>query len=65
MKSHVTHDSAAGTFTLTKGIWAGTFPISDIPKWLTFYRDQRERYPAHAANYDDDVRALQELAAQL
>lgn len=65
MQTIATYDSAASTFTLTKGIWSGTFPIDDLPGWLAFYRDQRGRFPAHAANYDEDVRALEELAAQL
>jgi hypothetical protein len=52
-----------GTFTLTKGPWSGTFPIEDLPKWLAFYRRQQELFPAHAANYANDVRALEGLAA--
>ena len=62
MRTTATYDSTAGTFTLAKGPWAGTFPASDLPKWLDFYRRQRERFPGHAAFYDDDVRALEELA---
>lgn len=65
MKTKATYDSAAGAFTLTKGTWQGTFPVDDLPKWIAFYRDQRERYPAHAATYDDDVKALEKLAAKL
>ena len=65
MKATVTHDSAAGTFTLEKGIWQGTFPIADLPKWLNFYRGQMERYPAHGPNYAPDVEALEALARQI
>ena len=65
MKTTVTIDSTGGTFTMTKGSWSGTFPISDLPKWLAFYRRQRELFPAHAAVYDDDVKALEALAAEL
>jgi hypothetical protein len=36
-----------------------------LPKWLNFYRQQRERYPAHAANYDEDVKALEVLAERV
>ncbi|WP_337097125.1 hypothetical protein [Mesorhizobium argentiipisi] len=39
MKATATCDSKAGTFTLVKGIWRGTFPIADLPKWLKFYND--------------------------
>ncbi|CAN7314584.1 hypothetical protein [Mesorhizobium caraganae] len=48
-----------------KDKWRGTFPIADLPKWLDFYRHQRERYPAHAASYDSDVKALEALVADL
>ncbi|MGN6304805.1 MAG: hypothetical protein ACTHNH_08320 [Mesorhizobium sp.] len=65
MQTTATYDSEVGTFTLTKGPWSGTFPISELPKWLDFYRRQRDRYPEHAASYTSDVEALEELAAQL
>jgi len=65
MKTTATYDSAASTFTLEKGIWQGTFPIADLPKWLNFYRLQMERYPAQAANYAEDVKALETLAVQI
>ncbi|WFP66239.1 MULTISPECIES: hypothetical protein [unclassified Mesorhizobium] len=65
MKTVATFDSAAGTFTLEKDIWRGTFPIADLPKWLNFYRQQMQRYPAHAANYAPDMEALEALAAEL
>ncbi|TPI10354.1 hypothetical protein FJW06_23500 [Mesorhizobium sp. B4-1-3] len=65
MKTIATYDSAAGTFTLEKGVWRGTFPVADLPKWLNFYRQQMERYPAHAGNYAHDVEALEALAAEL
>jgi hypothetical protein len=65
MQTTATIDSTAETFTLTKGVWSGTFPIADLSKWLAFYRDQRERFPDHAAAYDDDVKALEALDRQL
>lgn len=65
MQTRATYDSKTGTFTLEKGIWRGTFPVADLPKWLKFYRQQMERYPAHAASYSEDVRALEALAAEL
>lgn len=65
MRTTAKYDSEAGTFTLSKGPWSGTFPIADLPKWLNFYRRQRERYPNHAACYITDVEALEVLAAQL
>ncbi|RAZ72438.1 hypothetical protein [Mesorhizobium atlanticum] len=65
MKTTATYDSATGTFTLEKGIWRGTFPIADLHKWLTFYRQQMERYPAQGQSYAEDVNALETLAADL
>jgi hypothetical protein len=65
MKTTATYDSAAGTFTLEKGIWRGTFPIADLQKWLAFYRQQKERYPAQARSYAEDVKALEALAEQI
>ena len=62
MRATATYDSGAGTF---KGIWRGTFPIADLPKWLSFYRRQMERYPAHADNYAPDLEALEVLARQI
>ncbi|WP_280821499.1 hypothetical protein [Pseudaminobacter soli (ex Li et al. 2025)] len=61
----MTHDSAAETFTMTKGAWTNTYPISDLSKWINFYRLQRERFPAYATYYDDDVTALEKLAATI
>ncbi len=65
MKTTATYDSAAGTFTIEKGIWRGTFPITELPKWVNFYRGQMERYESHAANYAPDVEALEALARQI
>ncbi|RWC26659.1 MAG: hypothetical protein EOS27_24460 [Mesorhizobium sp.] len=65
MQTNVTYESETGTFTIVKDQWRGTFPISELPKWLEFYRQQRVRYPAHASSYDSDVKALEALAADL
>jgi len=65
MQTTATYDSTAGTFTLSKGPWSGTFPICDLPKWLDFYRRQRERHPDHAASYNTDVDALEALTRQM
>jgi hypothetical protein len=54
-----TYDSSARTFTLTKGVWSGTFPTADLSKWLAFYQRQQELFPGHAASYDDDVKVLE------
>lgn len=59
MQTTITIDSAAGTFTMRRGAWSGTFPVSELWTWLDFYRSQQERFPEHAASYADDVRALE------
>lgn len=65
MQTTATYDSGTGTFTIVKDKWRGTFPIAELPTWLAFYRQQRQRYPAHAASYDSDIQALEALAAEL
>jgi hypothetical protein len=65
MKTTATYDSEAGTFTLVRDTWHGIFPISDMPKWLDFYRRQQELFPAYAASYADDIEALEGLARGL
>jgi hypothetical protein len=59
MAAKATYDSTARTFTFTKGVWSGTFPVADLSKWLAFYRRQRELFPDHAGSYDDEVDALE------
>lgn len=65
MKTTTAIDSTGKTFTMAKGSWSSTFPISDLGKWLEFYRRQRERHPDHAASYYSDVEALEALARQI
>jgi len=64
MQATATIDSTGKNFTMAKGSWSATFPLSDLPKWLAFYRRQQELFPAHAHHYDEDVRALEALAAE-
>jgi hypothetical protein len=64
MATKATYDSTDGTFTLARGVWSGKFPITELPKWLSFYQRQKELFPNHAGSYDDDVKAL-EAARQL
>lgn len=55
-------DPDGTTFTMSGGDWSGTYPVSDLPKWLRFYRRQMERFPDHAGVYAESVRALERLA---
>lgn len=61
----VTYDSAAGTFTMANGAWTNTYPISELPKWLAFYRRQQEQFPRYAASYQGSVEGLEKLTAEL
>lgn len=63
MQAKATYDSVEGTFTIEKGICKGAFPLTHLPKWLNFYSQQMQRYPAHAPSYTEDVKALEALAA--
>lgn len=65
MKMNATIDSEARTFTLAGSTWVGTYPISEYEKWVTFYREQQERYPAHAKSYQPTVDALAGIASQI
>jgi hypothetical protein len=65
MQTTATYDSATSTITLTKGAWAQTFPAGNLPEQIAFYRLQQERFPTHAAEYEDDVKVLAAVAMQL
>jgi hypothetical protein len=56
----ITIDKSSGTFTLTGKVWANTYPLEDMPKWLEFYRRQRENFPKADGAYDAIIGALEE-----
>lgn len=39
----VTHTKTM--FTMTGRYWSGTYPLSDLPKWLSFYQRFAQRFP--------------------
>lgn len=49
------------TFTLNGRYWSATYPIEELPRWLAFYRDQREKFPRSGRSYDATIRALEDL----
>lgn len=61
----LSHDPAAGTFTMTGTVWSDTYPIEDLSKWLAFYRTLQAEHPKAKGAYDGDVEALDGLAKQL
>lgn len=47
------------TLTMRKGEWRMTCPACDLPKWIKFYTDMRDRNGgAYAEFYRDDLSAL-------
>lgn len=56
----ITIDREAGTYTLTGKVWANTYPLEDMPKWLEFYRRQRENFPKADGAYDDIIGVLEQ-----
>lgn len=40
-------------------------PLEDMPKWLEFYRRQRDNFPKADGAYDDIIRVLEEGVASL
>lgn len=53
------------TFTLTDGDWSNTYPIEDLGKWLEFYRHMQANFPKARGAYDESVRVLEQLAAEV
>ena len=54
----VTHTETM--FMMTGKYWSGTYPLSDLPKWLSFYQRLRSDFPNLGGSYD---RCIQELEA--
>ncbi len=60
-----TYNPESNTFTLKAQTWFDTYPISDLPKWLRFYRRMKSDFPKSGSNYDGAIAALERLAAEL
>lgn len=65
MTKTATYDSETQTFTLRGTGWHDTYPIGDLPKWLTFYRKMHEDFPKSGGVYLEWVVALEGLATEL
>lgn len=52
----VTHTET--TFTMTGRYWSGTYPISELPKWLSFYQRLRADFPKSGTAYDECIEEL-------
>jgi hypothetical protein len=56
----ITIDKSTSTYTLTGKVWSNTYPLEDMPKWLEFYRRQRENFPKADGAYDDIIAVLEQ-----
>jgi hypothetical protein len=61
----ITIDREADTFTLTGKVWANTYPLEDMQKWLEFYRRQSANFPKADGAYDDIIGVLEQGMASL
>lgn len=48
------------SFTMARGAWTNSYPLTELPKWIAFYRRQAELIPDQKS-YIEDVRALERL----
>lgn len=64
VSARIDHD--AGTITLCKGAWSGTFHVTQLPDQLKMYRGLRDRKGgAYAASYRDTVKELERVEKAL
>jgi len=52
-------------FTMTGKYWSGTYPLSELPKWLSFYQRLREDFPKSGRSYDMCIEKLDSLSKEL
>ena len=52
-------------FTMTGRYWSGTYPISELPKWLSFYQRLRSDFSKQKTAYDKCIEELEQLTQQL
>ena len=52
-------------FTMTDRYWSGTYPLSELPKWLSFYQRLRADFPKSGTAYDKCIEELEQLTQQL
>lgn len=52
-------------FTMTGRYWSGTYPISELPKWLSFYQGLRADFPKSGTAYDEYIKGLEKISKEL
>ena len=53
------------TIHMRKGAWSMSCPVADLPHWLAFYREMRDRKDGRAEFYRADVVALERVEKML
>ncbi|WP_410217264.1 hypothetical protein [Paracoccus sp. (in: a-proteobacteria)] len=46
---------------MTMKEWSSTYQLDELPKWLEFYRKQREDFPKAGKVYDATIEGLEAL----
>lgn len=59
----VTHTETM--FTMTGKYWSGTYPLADLPKWLSFYQRLRSDFPKSGGSYDKCIQELEALSLRM
>lgn len=49
-------------FTITGRYWSGTYPIRELPKWLSFYQRLRADFPKSGTEYDKCIDGLEKIS---
>lgn len=49
-------------FTMTGRYWSGTYPLSDLSKWLSFYQRLRDDFPKSGNAYNECIEGLVKLS---
>ena len=60
---NITYDGK--TFTLTNACWTGTYPIKELPDRVALYRIAQARFPVSANGYNEAIKQLEKLAAEI
>ncbi len=53
------------SFILRGPVWHNEYPISDLEKWLSFYRRMKVEHPKSTSNYDAPISALEKLKYEI
>ena len=52
-------------FTMTGRYWSGTYPLTELSKWLSFYQRLRQDFPKSGKSYDKCIKELELFSNKL